>query len=733
MAELYTPEEILRIFEDYNRARANNEPITDELAKQFKDASVGVKNYTNNLNYSLEKLGKSALQFGKDLNSGAQGAKAFNNVLSQSSDTVDKWGKKFGQLGTLISGIYDSATAMARATAEQADTLYETNQQLSRTGTLGAGGMTEVYATMQKFGTNVNNIEEMAELLTQNSTVFAQMGKGAYDGVQSVANLSDSIMASPLKGELMNMGLSVKDINKGIAGYIRQQTAMGATQLLSADQLREGAKAYLYEMEELSRVTGLTQQQMADQRTRAQQTDVFMATVASMDKNKPGSGERLYNAYNRLMSIDPSGHLAAGMASSVTGLASDDKDAQMLWQLTQGQSVEWGNQLKAGTLTEAEYVDRITKAVAKNEDTYLRMAEMGTNVADTYGKMEMITSIAGQAKKDAIKTDKDAVAKTAAAAKGADLATRTQTNLRLAQLDATKGMNNMLNNGIYPLLTGLRGVMTMLSWIPGMPKRSEIEEAGAATAGAAGAPGAVSGAATTAPAGANPISKIIGTGPGWLEVMRPDGKSERLMGARNWRNNNPGNIEYGAFAKNHGAIGSDGRFAIFPDYDTGRKAKAALLFDGSRYKDLSLTSAIARYAPPTENNTASYQRAVLAAVGNQDRAMASYNEGERNAIMDAMQKVEGYKVGTVSPIGYKTGGIASGPTSGYETTLHGTEAVVPLPDGKTIPVEISDSTEALYEQATMILGQDVARMSTMLLAMEKRLSVAKKTAQRMSH
>tara|TARA_R110000824_G_scaffold3689_7_gene17473 strand:+ start:6114 stop:7682 length:1569 start_codon:yes stop_codon:yes gene_type:complete len=37
------------------------------------------------------------------------------------------------------------------------------------------------------------------------------------------------------------------------------------------------------------------------------------------------------------------------------------------------------------------------------------------------------------------------------------------------------------------------------------------------------------------------------------------------------------------------------------------------------------------------------------------------------------------------------GGIASGPKSGYPATLHGTEAVVPLPDGRTIPVTIQGS------------------------------------------
>ena len=38
---------------------------------------------------------------------------------------------------------------------------------------------------------------------------------------------------------------------------------------------------------------------------------------------------------------------------------------------------------------------------------------------------------------------------------------------------------------------------------------------------------------------------------------------------------------------------------------------------------------------------------------------------------------------------FATGGVADGPNSGYAATLHGTEAVVPLPNGRSIPVEMS--------------------------------------------
>tara|TARA_Y100000004_G_scaffold93286_1_gene104464 strand:+ start:445 stop:4395 length:3951 start_codon:yes stop_codon:yes gene_type:complete len=43
---------------------------------------------------------------------------------------------------------------------------------------------------------------------------------------------------------------------------------------------------------------------------------------------------------------------------------------------------------------------------------------------------------------------------------------------------------------------------------------------------------------------------------------------------------------------------------------------------------------------------------------------------------------------------YQPGGISKGPESGYLVELHGTEAVVPLPDGKTIPAELTGKIQA---------------------------------------
>lgn len=61
-------------------------------------------------------------------------------------------------------------------------------------------------------------------------------------------------------------------------------------------------------------------------------------------------------------------------------------------------------------------------------------------------------------------------------------------------------------------------------------------------------------------------------------------------------------------------------------------------------------------------------------------------------------------VGAFDSEGMSDGGIAKGPKSGYPTTLHGTEAVVPLPDGKTIPVNMDTGalTSAVNQQSGIL-------------------------------
>lgn len=74
---------------------------------------------------------------------------------------------------------------------------------------------------------------------------------------------------------------------------------------------------------------------------------------------------------------------------------------------------------------------------------------------------------------------------------------------------------------------------------------------------------------------------------------------------------------------------------------------------------------------------------ILAAIGGRGRVLNEYLTPAQGG--DRHERTTG---GHFHVDGYRNGGISTGPSSGYFQKLHGTEAVVPLPDGKTIPVDV---------------------------------------------
>ena len=87
-------------------------------------------------------------------------------------------------------------------------------------------------------------------------------------------------------------------------------------------------------------------------------------------------------------------------------------------------------------------------------------------------------------------------------------------------------------------------------------------------------------------------------------------------GPRNLRNNNPGNIRAGAWANRHGAIGSDGGFAVFPDAATGSRAMDALLHGYVNNDGLNTIAQIeSKWAPSSENDTKNHIKNISSWMG----------------------------------------------------------------------------------------------------------------------
>lgn len=142
-------------------------------------------------------------------------------------------------------------------------------------------------------------------------------------------------------------------------------------------------------------------------------------------------------------------------------------------------------------------------------------------------------------------------------------------------------------------------------------------------------------------------------------AQRPDqGALDFGNGSKSWsaprgiRNNNPGNIEYGRFARSVGATGTDGRFAVFETMEDGIRAAVALLQSYAARGIDTVETIISRWAPSKDgNNTKAYIDAVAKQLGVSPDARLSADQlsGVANAIFKHENGSAFGKLGVDSP------------------------------------------------------------------------------------
>lgn len=146
--------------------------------------------------------------------------------------------------------------------------------------------------------------------------------------------------------------------------------------------------------------------------------------------------------------------------------------------------------------------------------------------------------------------------------------------------------------------------------------------------------------------GVVPVS-VLDAGRGFTTFQMSDGSIIRRDGTFAWRNNNPGNIESGQFAASQaGYLSGGGRFAAFDTFEHGTLARENLLFNSPAYANRTLSQAIYRYAPPSENNTESYISQLTRSAGvDRNTLMRDFTPDQRQAILDAQMRIEGNTAG----------------------------------------------------------------------------------------
>jgi hypothetical protein len=257
-----------------------------------------------------------------------------------------------------------------------------------------------------------------------------------------ISDTADTIQRSGLQTQLLEMGVSVDGINRGIAGYYGQLGRLGQLQGKTQAELTAGTYAYLVEMEGLTRLTGQQREEMEKQREEANTIDQFLAQVSKMGK----AGEEAYKAFNILSSASPAA--AKQFAQSFSGFITDQ--SSQIFQATGGEIVGLNAALREGRITGEQFARGIGKAVKQTVPLQEGLAELAGAGRDMFGPLQDTYNLVNLETKD--------FGKALSQTKPMDGLTASAVELRQKQMASRDALQDFVKLGVNPATEALNGL-----------------------------------------------------------------------------------------------------------------------------------------------------------------------------------------------------------------------------------------------------------------------------------
>lgn len=703
--------------------------------------------------YNLAK--QSIKQLNEATKSYADGVGKYGEAFESASKAIQAVTGPFGLLGKTIGFVTSMLGQMISDGLKFNQVLYQNYTQIADFGATANISSKELLKLGQDAGVTSGNMEVFTKNANSLGTSLVGLGGSASEGIKAfsvLAKSTDETIAEFTRmgfstEQVMEMQAKFADQTIKTGGAIARtpkELALASREYISNMQV----------LAELTGVDVKKQQEAMDLALANENLNAYIAdlqrqraeTTDQAEKEKLANIIASTKTYAANVMATDDARTATAKLELIANKTGEIYTKNSGFLIAQNFEIEKINatlrsgKMNAGMTAISQDMVETAKVVRETRNTYgeslysmgagskALMETLGYNIKASE-KAAMADKLASMTEEERTKYLQDLIKKQIELKKGEKLDTAAeitaearQTDLARRKLDDTKNelLAELSGGFIKTLLTVIKNITESLQrfldwakpWVEGMIKTlkgwldalsSAIDDVGKwirsfkfpgsgkteTTSAASSGTGGVMPEKQTTPQ--KEIRGIVQSGPGFLVVETDGGERQRREGTRNWRNNNPGNLEYGQYAKSKGAIGSDGRFAVFPTLELGQKAKEDLLF-GKNYINLSIADAIAKYAPPSENDTRNYIQQILNATqASPSTILAELTSTQRQAMLQTINRVEGFKEGKVTQA--RLGGILSGPKTGYPVTMHGTEMVTPL-DANSILAKLATTPSA---------------------------------------
>ena len=685
MANDYTDEEKARLVNQWHENLEKGLPITrrqSEAMEDVADATGEAKKRIDEMNAAFNKMGKGVKDWTKSMYDGQQGMSAMNGSVDAVAGGLELLialipGMRL--LKIVLTATVGAVAAYAKAANEQADALFKTYQDLNKNGMATAGGMTDIYNNMQRFNYGIKELGDMTALLKENSTALANFGGTAASGTQAFANAANEIQHSDIGKTFQMMGKTPDEINRGIAGFIKNQQSIGVKSADINKNLANESSRYVMQLDLLSKLTGQSAEQLQEKLDQAAAEEAFNQVQYELQQkaNAGDASAARQLAENQKLATTLTGTALKEFQQGVGG----DISAMSKTMMTASGAVAL---VQKGSYTAAEYLNALGKGAQESRDRYGNLMKLNATRDFLLPMSEIATAQSRYADQSAQNQEEMAKAEQELQKKGLDPTTKKMVELRIEQQKTRDSLQNFVNKGIGPATTALEAFSEVANRIAGVVPGtgSDVTDANKTNAAASADTQKILGAIKTHESGGNytaqaPNSSASGAyqfiDTTWQALTKKYGMGQDYASAKLAPKEVQDAIATKFVDEILKANGNDPK-AVFNTWYTGNAkgkiSKEAMAVNGNK---------------TAEEMTAEF--------------MALYNK-QTGQTISANPKISGAN-------GWD--GMLTGPASGYrpDVTMHGTEdlTITPKSDATNAGATPGMDTNTLLQQQTSKLDE----------------------------
>lgn len=629
-------------------------------------------------------------------------------------------------LGLAIGGATAALSTLNKfneLAAEQADRLFKSFQQLSQVGAATAGGMNDVFKTMQTLGMSMSEIEQFNEFVAAGAQKLNLLGVNAGEGARRFSQVAGTLYKSRLGEQLEMLGMNAQEQRESALVYMNIQARTGQMQLKNTAQLIQESGKFAKELDLAAQLTGQTRKEQAAAREAALAEVRFRAAL--IDAERRGDQAEM----QRLRAAEQMAAIARGFG--------DERGFRGILQVAAGRGA-----LTTPEAVAAEMTYGVTRILQNPNQSQLEMAQrMGESVTLQQQQLAGIIRYSGdiqQLSTDFVKTA-DFQKRTALLLEEANKQGLRGPDALLKVLETEQGKRIAAGGDTRLMVQAGRAqqaaALTMDAVVARFNGAAQLNKSAAETFRDAvqtftrqKVPGGVPGQDLAPTPARNPRAPGFAPGAGQAAPTTQDylGRLMQLeSGGRNIETQVGGGTSsaFGLYQITKTTFdslvanappGSPLRGKTFEDMksDVELQRVAVTALTDSNVKMLAQRGLSTSDAAKYMSHVLGYPTAARILEANTNLAIdkvVSQRAMINNPAIFKDVKTVGDLRKKFSDItgggGYRFGGIASGPKSGYMAVLHGTEAVIPMPNGQSIKVDMPDFADGIKGQMDMMSAQ----------------------------